>query len=66
MYSGAVLSLGLTPLALGSAWGLLMIVPICAGLAWRLLDEERLLLRDLEGYAGYRRKVPWRLIPHLW
>jgi len=24
------------------------------------------LVRDLDGYAGYRRKVPWRLIPNVW
>jgi protein-S-isoprenylcysteine O-methyltransferase Ste14 len=35
-------------------------------LAWRLLDEERVLLRDLEDYAEYRRKVAWRLIPYIW
>jgi protein-S-isoprenylcysteine O-methyltransferase Ste14 len=41
-------------------------VALLLTLAWRLLDEERLLVRDLEGYAEYRRKVPWRLIPGIW
>jgi protein-S-isoprenylcysteine O-methyltransferase Ste14 len=35
-------------------------------LGWRLLDEERLLVRDLAGYGEYRQTVPWRLIPFLW
>ena len=66
MYSGALLMLGITPLALGSYWGLLMVVPIVAALAWRLIEEERFLARNLPGYAGYCRKVRWRLIPGLW
>jgi protein-S-isoprenylcysteine O-methyltransferase Ste14 len=35
-------------------------------LAWRLLDEERLLSRDLDGYADYCRTVRWRLVPRIW
>jgi protein-S-isoprenylcysteine O-methyltransferase Ste14 len=66
MYSGSLLMLGLTPLALGSAWGLLMIVPIFAGLSWRLIDEERVLKRDLPGYEDYCRKVRYRLVPFVW
>jgi protein-S-isoprenylcysteine O-methyltransferase Ste14 len=33
---------------------------------WRLLDEERYLDRNLAGYADYRRKVRWRLVPWVW
>jgi protein-S-isoprenylcysteine O-methyltransferase Ste14 len=66
MYGGALLMLGLTPLALGSLWGLLMIVPIVAGLAWRLLDEERYLARNLRGYAEYCARVRYRLVPFVW
>ena len=66
MYAAALLMLLGIPISLGSWWGALVLLALLPALAWRLLDEERLLLRDLEGYAGYRRKVPWRLIPHLW
>lgn len=66
MYSGALLMLGLTPLALGSAWGLLLIVPTVGALAWRLLDEERILRRDLPGYEDYCRRVRFRLLPGVW
>jgi protein-S-isoprenylcysteine O-methyltransferase Ste14 len=66
MYAAALLMLLGIPISLGSWWGALVPIALLPALAWRLLDEERLLLRDLEGYAGYRRKVPWRLIPHLW
>jgi protein-S-isoprenylcysteine O-methyltransferase Ste14 len=54
-------------LALGSWWGLLVIVAMQVPvLAWRILDEERLLQRDLPGYGDYMRKVRYRLVPHVW
>jgi len=66
MYAAALLMLLGVPIALGSLWGVLVLVALLPALAWRLLDEERVLLRDLEGYAAYRREVPWRLIPYVW
>ncbi len=47
-------------------WGVLMIIPIVATLAWRLLDEECVLKRDLLGYVDYCRRVRFRLIPSIW
>lgn len=66
MYSGALVMFGTTPLALGSYWALLLVIPLIAVLSWRLLDEERVLLRDLPGYADYRNKVAYRLVPGVW
>jgi protein-S-isoprenylcysteine O-methyltransferase Ste14 len=66
MYAAALLLLAGIPIALGSWWGLVVLVAILPALAWRLLDEERVLLRDLEGYADYRRLVRWRIIPRVW
>lgn len=66
MYSGALLMFGLTPLALGSYWSLLLVIPLAAVFAWRLLDEERVLKRDLPGYAAYCDKVRYRLVPGVW
>jgi protein-S-isoprenylcysteine O-methyltransferase Ste14 len=66
MYAAAlVMFLGI-PIALASWWGALVILVALPALAWRLLDEERVLLRDLNGYGDYRRKVRWRLIPLIW
>ena len=66
MYAGAlVLVLGI-PLALGSLVGLATFPPFVAMIAWRLLDEERFLVRQLPGYEAYRRRVPWRLVPRVW
>jgi protein-S-isoprenylcysteine O-methyltransferase Ste14 len=63
MYAGAFLYLLGMPLALGSYWGLLVLVPMTAAVIWRLFDEEDLLARGLPGYADYQRSVRWRLIP---
>jgi protein-S-isoprenylcysteine O-methyltransferase Ste14 len=62
-YAGAFLYLLGMPLALGSCWGLLVLVPMMATVIWRLFDEEKLLARELPGYAEYQRKVRSRLIP---
>jgi len=66
MYATALLMILGIPIALGSWWGLLVFVALLPALAWRLIDEERVLLRDLDGYDDYRRKVPYRLIPYVW
>lgn len=66
MYAGALLMLLGTPLALDSLWALAGFVVMVAVIAWRLLDEERLLERDLPGYAAYRSRVKSRLVPRVW
>lgn len=66
MYSGAFVLLIGMPLALGSWWGLPVAALFPPVLAWRLLDEERFLAKNLPGYAEYMRKVPYRLAPQVW
>ncbi len=66
MYASGLLYFLGTPLALGSYWGLLAIAWMLPFLIWRLLDEERLLARNLPEYAEYRRKVRYRLVPFVW
>jgi protein-S-isoprenylcysteine O-methyltransferase Ste14 len=66
MYAGAILMLLGVPLALGSWWGLLMIIPITLAIIWRLLDEEKFLAKNLPGYLEYKNKVKYRLLPFVW
>ncbi len=66
MYAGALITLWGTPLALGSWWGLLLAVPITLVVVWRLLEEERFLVKSLPGYGEYREKVKYRLVPGAW
>jgi protein-S-isoprenylcysteine O-methyltransferase Ste14 len=66
MYAGGSLYVLATPLALGSYWGFLAFAAMAPFLVWRLLDEERILTRDLPGYAEYRQRVRHRLVPKVW
>lgn len=66
MYAGGFVLLTGTPLALGSFWGLLALVPFTVVIVSRLRDEESLLSAELPGYEVYRRKVRHRLIPGVW
>ncbi len=66
MYVGVlVMGIGI-PLALGSWWGLAYLALALPGLVWRILDEEKLLKKDLPGYTEYEQKVRYRLVPYLW
>ena len=66
MYAGALwLFIGM-PLALGS-WLTTCLVPLVLPvLLWRLLDEEKILRRELPGYNEYASRVRYRLIPYVW
>lgn len=66
MYAGALVLLFGIPIALGSWWGLLLIVAMVPALIWRLVDEENFLVRNLPGYAEYQHEVRCRLIPLVW
>jgi protein-S-isoprenylcysteine O-methyltransferase Ste14 len=66
MYLGALIMLFGTPLALGSWSGLIIVVLYVFVLVTRLLDEEKFLSKNLQGYDEYRKKVRYRLIPLLW
>jgi len=66
MYVGGfIMFLGMAP-SLGSWWGLFVLVLMTPALIWRLLDEEEFLTKNLAGYAAYRNRVKYRLIPLLW
>lgn len=66
MYFGVLVMMTGVPLALGSWWGLAIFVILLPGLAWRILDEEKLLKEDLPGYLAYTQKVRYRLVPGIW
>ena len=66
MYMGTLPLTIAMPLALGSWWALLPVLAIVPALVWRLIDEERVLRRDLPGYAAYCARVRYRLVPGIW
>jgi protein-S-isoprenylcysteine O-methyltransferase Ste14 len=66
MYAGAFLMLLGIPLALGSWLAFIPVFLLFAAIVWRLLEEEKFLAKNLTGYASYRQKVRYRLIPFIW
>lgn len=66
MYVGNVILMFGIPLALGSYWGLALLIPAVLLLVARILDEERALVDGLNGYRDYTQRVRYRLMPHVW
>ena len=67
MYSFYIPLMLAIPIALGSYWAFplfAIVVPIA--LQMRMVNEEKVLLEELEGYEEYRSKVRWRVLPYLW
>ena len=54
------------PLVLGSWYAFVIFLAYPAIIIARLKDEEELLTRELPGYAEYKKKVRYRLIPYIW
>lgn len=63
MYAGAAILTAAMPLALGSLWAALPVLVVFAVLHWRIVDEEKFLLENLEGYKEYTSKVKYRILP---
>lgn len=66
MYVGNVIMMIGIPLALGSYWGLLFVIPGILVLAFRIRDEESMLIQELAGYHEYADRVRYRLVPYVW
>ena len=66
MYAGFIFFALGTALLLGSWYGLLGGLFLIGMVAWRAVQEERVLRDELEGYSSYMRQVKYRLIPYLW
>ena len=66
MYAATILLFMAMPLVLGSWYALMAFAFYPAIIIVRLKDEEDLLTRELPGYAEYKQKVKYRLIPFIW
>jgi protein-S-isoprenylcysteine O-methyltransferase Ste14 len=66
MYTGNVVLMLGVPLALGSYWGLFLLIPGMLVLVLRIRDEEKLLTHELSGYRDYTQRVHYRLLPYVW
>ena len=54
------------PLILDSFWGLIPFALYPFIIAMRIVNEEKLLTEELNGYAEYKNKTKYRLIPFIW
>ncbi|MHA1563455.1 MAG: isoprenylcysteine carboxylmethyltransferase family protein [Promethearchaeota archaeon] len=59
MYLAVIIMFGITPLALGSYWGLIPFGFIIVLLYFRITDEEQLLKEELEGYEDYMKQTKY-------
>lgn len=66
MYGATILLFLMIPLILGSWYALIAFGFYPAIIVVRLQDEEALLTRELPGYAAYKQKVKYRIIPFVW
>ncbi|MBQ6292380.1 MAG: isoprenylcysteine carboxylmethyltransferase family protein [Lachnospiraceae bacterium] len=66
MYSATVFLFLSMPLVLGSILSFAVMLLYLPIIAKRIRGEEKVLEKELEGYAEYKQKVRSRLIPHIW
>lgn len=66
MYMATIFLFLSIPLVLGSWYALIPFAFYPLIIVVRLMDEEKLLTQELEGYEVYKKKVKYRLIPFIW
>ena len=66
MYVAVLMMYVLSPLALGSYWAVLAVLPLPVLIIFRIKNEEKILIDKLPGYREYTQKVKYRLIPYIW
>ena len=66
LYLGCLLMMIGAPLLLGSLCGFIIGSLGIMVIAGRIMGEEKMLVNELKGYKDYKRKVKYRLIPHVW
>ena len=66
MYSATLLLFLSMPLVLGSVYAFLIFLAYPLIIAKRIRHEEAFLEKELPGYAEYKQKVKYRIIPFIW
>ncbi len=67
MYLFGIIVFLTMPIILGSLFGFLLLAILLPILfVIRILNEEKVLEKGLEGYEEYMKRVKYRLIPHIW
>ena len=66
MYMSTLLLFLSMPLVLGSAISFVIMRAYIPIIARRIRNEEQVLVEGLAGYAEYRTRVRWKVIPFIW
>ncbi|MBR5479055.1 MAG: isoprenylcysteine carboxylmethyltransferase family protein [Clostridia bacterium] len=66
MYAATVFLFLSIPLVLGSAISFVIFLSYPFVIAKRIANEEKVLEKELPGYAEYKKKVKYKLIPFIW
>ena len=66
MYLATLLMFLPMPLILQSFWGLVPFAIYPALIIVRIINEEKVLTDELDGYKEYKSKVKYKLIPFIW
>ena len=66
MYTATVLLFLAMPLVLGSWPSFIIMLAYIPIIVKRIKNEEQVLETELKGYAEYKEKVRYRLIPYVW
>lgn len=66
MYAGSILMLLAMPIALGSAIAFPLFLLLIPFFVLRLVNEEKVLSRDLPGYLDFCKRTRFRLVPFVW
>ena len=66
MYLGTIIMYLASPIALGSYWAIIPALFFIPVLVARIINEEKVLEKDLEGYLEYKAKTKYRLMPGIW
>ena len=66
MYTSTLLIFLSVPLILGSLIGVVVFFVYPFIIGGRIINEEKILTDGLDGYAEYKKKVKWRIIPFIW
>lgn len=66
MYLAAIILYLASSLVLGSYYTLIPMAILPFLLGYRIINEEKVLLKGLPGYEEYKKKIKYRMIPYIW
>ena len=66
MYAATILMFLCIPIILGSWFSFIIMLTYPAIIVVRIVNEEKVLSKELKGYTQYKQKVKYRIIPFIW